>query len=372
VANISWLTDPDTIRVCGCCSVFSRVTLSQVTTHRQEPVRTTGDDMSLSPLHGPACRPNRPTGGPKTPTEYEAFFLSNLTLIDQVVASVARRHHLSSADVEDFRSTVYVRLIQDDYATLRKFEGRSSLRTYLTSVIGRLLLDQRNSTWGKWRPSAVARRGGELAIQLEKLTLEGVSFEHACDMLESARGQAIDRRALRDIFDRFPRRAGRYFVSEETIALHPTPHSAPDAGLARDARRRAIETACLALAIELRALAPADRQFLRLRYVERRTISGSAHQICDFDTAEVKGWYRRLQRLLATLRRGLERRGVFGRDVLAILGSPDLTVPTVLGHAERGVRGSARDVAWSVGILPAVLLASSASERVDNSVAHGL
>src|SRR5215204_662680 len=172
--------------------------------------------MSSSPLQGPACRPNRPTGVPKAQTDYEAFFLSNLTLIDQVVASVARRHRLMSADVEDFRSTVYVRLIQNDYAALRKYEGRSSLRTYLTSVIGRLLLDQRNSTWGKWRPSAAARRGGELAIHLEKLTLEGVGFEHACDMLESARGQAIDRRTLRDIFDRFPRRARRSFVAEET------------------------------------------------------------------------------------------------------------------------------------------------------------
>src|SRR5918993_5663749 len=106
-------------------------------------MRTTGDDMSSSPLHGPARRPNRPMGGAETTTDYEAFFLSNLTLIDQLVASVARRHRLTSADAEDFRSTVYVRLIQDDYATLRKYEGRSSLRTYLTSVIGRLLLDQR-------------------------------------------------------------------------------------------------------------------------------------------------------------------------------------------------------------------------------------
>jgi RNA polymerase sigma factor for flagellar operon FliA len=275
-------------------------------------------------------------GGAETTTDYEAFFLSNLTLIDQLVASVARRHRLTPADAEDFRSTVYVRLIQDDYATLRKYEGRSSLRTYLTSVIGRLLLDQRNSTWGKWRPSAAARRGGELAIQLEKLTLKGLSFEHACDMLESARGQAIDRRTLRDIFDRFPRRARRYFVGEETIATHPTPHGAPDAGLTRDARRSAIKRAGLALANELRAMAPDDRRFLRLRYVEGRTVSESAHQICGFDAVEMKGWYRRLQRLLATLRSGLERRGVFSRDVLAILGSPDLSVPTVLGHAERG------------------------------------
>jgi RNA polymerase sigma factor (sigma-70 family) len=327
--------------------------------------------MPSSPLNGPA-RPNRPRVGPETHTDYEAFFLSNLALIDLVVASVARRHRLASADAEDLRSTVYVRLIQNDYAALRKYEGRSSLRTYLTSLIGRLLLDRRNSTWGKWRPSPVARRGGALAIQLEKLTLEGVSFEHACERLESAHGRAIDRRTLRDIFDRFPRRARRYFVSEEAIAAHAAPYGAPDAGLSRVARRSAIESACRALASEFGALAPDDRQFLRLRYVDGCTITESADQISGFDTVGMKGCYRRLQRLLASLRRGLERRGVCRRDVLAILGSPDLTVPTILGHAEHGVRSPTAHVDLFVGTLPAVLLASSASERVESSVAHGL
>jgi DNA-directed RNA polymerase specialized sigma24 family protein len=327
--------------------------------------------MSSSPLHGPARRPNRPMGGAENTTDYEAFFLSNLALIDKVVASVARRHRLASADTEDFRSTVYVRLIQDDYATLRKYEGRSTLRTYLTSVIGRLLLDQRNSTWGKWRPSAAARRGGELAIQLEKLTLEGLSFEQACQMLESARGEAINRRILRNIFDSFPRRARRFFVGEETMALHPAPYSAPDAGLTRDARRTAIETACLTLASELRALAPDDRQFLRLRYADGRTITKSAYQFSDFDAVGMKRWYRRLQRLLVTLRRGLERRGVLRDDVLPVLGSPDLTVPKILGRAQRDVRSATEDVELSVGVLPAVLLAGS-SDRVESSVAQCL
>jgi len=45
-------------------------------------------------------------------------------------------------------------------ALLAKFEGRSSLRTFLTVVIQRLFLDHRISAWGKWRPSAEARRGG--------------------------------------------------------------------------------------------------------------------------------------------------------------------------------------------------------------------
>ena len=42
---------------------------------------------------------------------------------------------------------------------LRKFEVRSSLRTYLTVVVNRMYIDGRVKQWGKWRPSAIANTG---------------------------------------------------------------------------------------------------------------------------------------------------------------------------------------------------------------------
>ena len=90
--------------------------------------------------------------------DYESRFLAQLDTVDRVVAFVCRRHRLSPDESDDFRSVARVKLLEHDYAILRAFEGRSSIQTYLTVVIQRLFLDYRISAWGKWRPSAEARR----------------------------------------------------------------------------------------------------------------------------------------------------------------------------------------------------------------------
>jgi DNA-directed RNA polymerase specialized sigma24 family protein len=321
---------------------------------------------TVTSTRGPSGR----SPSPETSVDYEALFLSQLTVIDQVVTFVARRYRLTPDDTEDFRGTVYLRLIQDDYAAIRKFEGRSSLRTYLTVVIGRLLLDHRNSVWGKWRPSAQAQRGGEIAIQLEKLTLDGLSFEHACDVLESARRQAIDRRRLRALFDTFPRRTRRSFVGDDAIALLSAPDSDPETGLSRDARRAEVEAACRALARELHTLSPEDLRLLRLRFLEGRTIRDAIRQTRGADPLEVKAGYRQLRRLLDRLRRGLERRGVTRRDMLAMLGSADLTVPPVLNQATAGQTARAAEEASLPDVtFGAVLMAALRSEGTESSAA---
>src|SRR6185436_17582702 len=94
----------------------------------------------------------------------ETLFLSRLDVIERVTAFVCSRQHLSPSDVDDFSSHVRLKLIEDNYGIIRKFEGRSSFRTYLTVVIQRMFLDYRISAWGKWRPSAEARRRGPVAL----------------------------------------------------------------------------------------------------------------------------------------------------------------------------------------------------------------
>jgi len=68
----------------------------------------------------------------------EDLFLSQLDVIGRVISFVSSRHHLPGTDADDFDSHVKMKLIEDDYGILRKFEGRCSLRTYLTIVIQRL------------------------------------------------------------------------------------------------------------------------------------------------------------------------------------------------------------------------------------------
>jgi hypothetical protein len=104
-------------------------------------------------------------------SESEALFLSCLAVIDEVTGQLCRRHRLSSDESDDFRSEVRLHFSQRDFDPLRRFEGRSSLQTYLTVVISRLFLDYRNRLWGRWRPSTEAERLGASAIPIERLVL---------------------------------------------------------------------------------------------------------------------------------------------------------------------------------------------------------
>src|SRR5712691_4446497 len=71
----------------------------------------------------------------------EQLFLSELALIERIIAWVSARHYLRGADAEDFASIVKLRFIENDYEILSRFEGRSSLKTYLAAVINRVYLD---------------------------------------------------------------------------------------------------------------------------------------------------------------------------------------------------------------------------------------
>src|SRR5947208_13014691 len=76
---------------------------------------------------------------------------------------------MSPDDVEDFASWVKLRLIDGDYAVIRKFQGRCSPATYLTVVIRRLFSDYQIRLHGKWHTSATAQRLGPDPVQLERL-----------------------------------------------------------------------------------------------------------------------------------------------------------------------------------------------------------
>jgi hypothetical protein len=68
----------------------------------------------------------------------EALFVCELELIERVISFVSARHHLPGVEADDFGSHVKLKLIEDDYGILRKFQGRSSLRTFLTTGKERL------------------------------------------------------------------------------------------------------------------------------------------------------------------------------------------------------------------------------------------
>ena len=58
---------------------------------------------------------------------------ANLDVIDGIVAAACRRARRYGPDAEDFAASVHLAFIENDYAVLRRYQGRSAFSTYLTS-----------------------------------------------------------------------------------------------------------------------------------------------------------------------------------------------------------------------------------------------
>lgn len=249
---------------------------------------------------------------------FEHVYLEHRTVIDQAIGAVCRRHRLSTVEAQDFAGSVRLHLIERDYAVLRKFEGRSSIKSYLFAVIAHFAQDWRNAMWGKWRPSAEARRLGPLATDLERLVVrDGLSLDEARETLR-AQGQ-IDHTAedLAALLHRLPTRPTRRFVTDAELVDYPAQAPAPDASLAlHDAGRAAHRAAC-ALGAAVSNLDPQDRLIVKMRFVDDFTIAEIARAL----GLKQKPLYRRIERLLTELRDTLQQAGLTSTEVAQVLAA---------------------------------------------------
>jgi RNA polymerase sigma factor for flagellar operon FliA len=235
------------------------------------------------------------------------------------VRFVARRHHLAPDEAEDLSAAVKVKLLEDDYAVLRKFEGRSSVRTYLTTVVARCFLDSRTERWGRWRPSAQARRLGAVAVLLDRLlTRDGVAFDEACERLRANHGVPLSRGELEAIRVQLPSRVGRRFVDESEIRERAAEGTAEEEALDVAAHLSEADRVEAALGSAVAALPPEDRLLLRMKFQDNLQVSRIA-QLLGLDQ---KPLYRRLEQVMKVLRGELEARGIQRDRVLDILGHP--------------------------------------------------
>jgi RNA polymerase sigma factor (sigma-70 family) len=246
----------------------------------------------------------------------EQLYLGHLELIEKVVAQACRRCPFSREEAKDFGQHVHEKLIDDGYARIRKFRGRSSFKTYLTTVIGHLLQDYQNSVWGKWRPSAEAERLGEVAMRLERLlVMEGRPLEEASQILRLNDRVEMSTAELADLAAKLPPRNLRRFVGEEGLQAEPSRDLQPDERLVAQERggiRRRVYAALQ------RALAnlPKEDRLLILMWTEIKVAD-----IARLWGVEQKPLYRRIEKIKATLKKAIERQGMRRQDVEEILGS---------------------------------------------------
>lgn len=236
----------------------------------------------------------------------EKLFLNHLDLIDQVIRFVCRRHCVGAEGVEDFESFVKLRFVSDDYRILRSFQGRSSLKTYLVTVVHRLFLDYRIAQWGKWRPSAGARRMGEAGISLETLIYrDGHSVDEAVEILRTNQGVRLTEEQLREMASRLPVRTSHRMEGEEALQQVAVTARQEEAVEVLDHAKKLAE-AEKALSAAMARLTSEDRLILKMRFEDQFTVA----QIAQVLRVEQKPLYRRFEQLLRRLRSKLEDDGV--------------------------------------------------------------
>jgi len=271
----------------------------------------------------------------------EEIFLANVPTIDRIAAFICRRHHMAD-DAEEFASQVKLDLIERNYEIIRKFEGRATFSTYLTTVMHRLFYQYRVREWGKWRPSAEAKRLGDTAITLERLlTRDGFSFSEAVGKMTCDGERTVAE--LEAIYVRLPPRQPRPVLVSEDVVTDVAGSTAADDGMATHDREESARTTARVLDDAIATFEPEDRLILQLRFWHARRVADIAADL----HLDQKKTYKRIDKLLAKLRAALEHAGV-SRTVaedLVTHGDHDLHLrenPPISPSHRTGNSGSAR------------------------------
>jgi len=244
--------------------------------------------------------------------ELETRFLAALPQIDDAVRLVSRRNRLSASERDDFASEVRLAFIEHDYKVLARFEGRSSLRTYLITVVNRLFLDHRRRLWGKWHASAQATRLGPIAERLELLVhRDGHSVGEACQILGSE-GVAETSAQLVELAARLPpRQRVRVTSLSDAEPDSNRPGPSPDDPHEAFEGNETASRCQTAISLALERLPAEDRVVLRLRFEDGISVADIARGL----KLDQKKLYRRLEDLLEQLRQALEAAGLGWDDV---------------------------------------------------------
>lgn len=243
------------------------------------------------------------------------FFLEQLPVIRRITTALARQKALSSDDTDELVSLVLLRMIDRNYEILRRFDpAYATLPTYLAVVIRRILTDYLQSRWGKWRPSAEAKRHGEHAMQAEELVnRDGRDPEEAFAILH-ARFPDLSREKFETIMQRLPARARRRMIAIDNFEDLITATDEPFLSLVLTENANRITTVVTEFLDEL---PPEDRLLLQLRFESDMTVAQIARSL----QRDQQSLYRRLYGHFRVLRERLEKAGLRAADVEALIES---------------------------------------------------
>ncbi|MEM7584119.1 MAG: sigma-70 family RNA polymerase sigma factor [Acidobacteriota bacterium] len=256
----------------------------------------------------------------KPETTPKRIFKDHRQLIERVAMSAARRAGFGNEDSEDFHSRVTLKLIENDYAVLRKHRGESSVATYLTVVINNQLRDFCNHKFGKFRHTATARRLGPTALALERLIArDRHSVDAAIEILKRQNNIEESEAQLRALADQLPEpKPPRRFLGEEKLEQVEHAHSASDTerGVVDRERTQTMERLDEVLNLALKTLSAQDLLILKMHYRDGLPLSIIATTL----GLEQRPLYSRRAKCLASLKQALQAEGLTWDEVREILG----------------------------------------------------
>ena len=252
------------------------------------------------------------------PPGFEAWFLANLKFLDALTATVCRQQGLRGDDTGEFAAWATERLVENDYALLRKWRGDSKLGTYVTSVVTNLGREYRIRHWGRWRPSAAAQRLGPAAVMLERLVYrDGMRLREAAERMRTSGATELSDRALAEVLAQFPVRARPRRADERAVPVEAVADGRTAADELADAEADSEwRVALRALDAALRRLPPLEETVVRMHFLEGYTLAAVARAL----GTEQRPLYRVKDAALRWLRAALADAGVQWEELRAVFG----------------------------------------------------
>ncbi len=296
---------------------------SRIITSRPEP------PVPISPRSSPrpdlkvvsSTAPAAATPAPAPEVDFAQLLKDNMAAVGHAVRYVAARHRLSADMTEELNSRALVHVIDHDYAVLRQWRHECSLQTYLTTIFGRVFLDQRNKEWGKAKAPAVAKRLGPVALMLWRLTHRArLTFDDAVKTLQADHHVAATRDELWDIYAKLPAPSGRYFVGVHELAEMEQPGANAEVLVEQIERRRLAAQVERGLAHALEGLGDEDQLILKMFFHDNLFLAEIARAL-RIDQTRL---YPRFRGLMARLRASLEAQGLSRDEISTLIGGAEL------------------------------------------------
>ena len=242
------------------------------------------------------------------PQNPERLFLEHLGWINRVATMTCSQHGIWGPEAEDFAAAIRLKLMEDDYAIIRRHRGEATLKTYLATVVNRQFHDYLREKRGRWRPSAAARRLGPPAPELEALVYrDGLRLDQVGELLRTSGRTTMSDRELGDLLKGLPARERmrpREVPADAVLEQEANEHA--DDRVTRAETQARQEQRSDAVARAMARLAPEDQMIVRMHFVDGRSLADVARAL----HLEQKPLYRRVKKLRDELRRLVQDEGL--------------------------------------------------------------